>query len=220
SPVKRDAILRLSWAEKNSPAEPIRPGLLTHDADESLAKAMSLRQGRDLFVTMRCLKCHTSNDFAVREGAMPELAIDAPNLDAAGSRLNAKWIAQWINDPRMFRADASMPRIFHESKPSDAIDPRAIDIAKFLASRGADEPKTTLAIDDASIAAGARLFTRLGCVACHVAPNLKSAEDETRVPLCNVKQKFKPAALIDFLRQPERHYAWIRMPNFALSEAE
>src|SRR5206468_1476525 len=67
---------------------------------------------------------------------------------------------------------------------------------------------------------GARLFTGLGCVACHVAPNLKSDEDETRIALCYAGAKFTDVALVAYLQAPEKHYVWTRMPNFALSDSE
>jgi mono/diheme cytochrome c family protein len=35
-----------------------------------------------------------------------------------------------------------------------------------------------------------------------------------------VKAKYKPAALRAFLKKPEAHYAWIRMPNFRLTDDE
>jgi mono/diheme cytochrome c family protein len=35
-----------------------------------------------------------------------------------------------------------------------------------------------------------------------------------------VRQKFAPGALEAFLKKPEAHYAWIRMPNFRLSDEE
>ena len=44
--------------------------------------------------------------------------------------------------------------------------------------------------------------------------------DPKRVPLRFVAAKWKPKALVAFLQQPDRHYAWIKMPNFHLSSDE
>ena len=41
-----------------------------------------------------------------------------------------------------------------------------------------------------------------------------------KVPLKFVNAKYKPDALFSFLKKPEAHYAWIRMPNFKLSDLE
>ena len=150
---------------------------------------------------------------------MPELSMDAPSLDSIGSRLNAPWMARWINNPKAMRAAALMPQIFHDAKVGDdQIDPRARDIAAYLATQN------STAVPDANIpdnaAAGAHLFTSLGCVACHTAPGIDPDPTGKRITLKFVKDKLHPAALVAFLKQPEAHYAWIRMPNFHLSDDE
>ncbi|HZL36714.1 MAG TPA: hypothetical protein VFC78_15450 [Tepidisphaeraceae bacterium] len=43
---------------------------------------------------------------------MPELAMDAPSLKGVGARLNADWMAVWINNPRSLWAGSHMPRLF------------------------------------------------------------------------------------------------------------
>ena len=114
--------------------------------------------------------------------------------------------------------------LFHEqpSKETDEVDPRAWDIAAYLKSNApADEAK--VATDSATIAKGARLFTGLGCVACHVAPDIDDSDSTlARVPLKFVAAKFRPSGGCKqaFLLKPEAHYAWIKMPNFHLTDDE
>jgi cytochrome c2 len=106
--------------------------------------------------------------------------------------------------------------VFHDR--SDAVDPRAIDIAAYLTE--SDSPVTP-ASDAQLLARGARLFTGLGCVACHVGPGVVDSDATlNRVPLKYVRAKFKTGALVDFLHKPEAHFAWIKMPNFHLSDGE
>ena len=74
-------------------------------------------------------------------GRMPELAMDAPNLSDAGPRLNREWVAAWVNNPRALHPDAHMPRVFHDDKPAEpsdkiTVDPRAADVAAYLATLG------------------------------------------------------------------------------------
>ena len=153
---------------------------------------------------------------------MPELKQDAPSLTDAGDRFNADWLAQWINNPKSLRKNAHMPRLFHDAG-KDGIDPRAKDVAAYVATLKAtpaakDEP---IAGDESLIASGRGLFAGLGCIGCHTTPDqVDIAPDETRTSLRYVKAKYRPSALRSFLKKPEAHYAWIRMPNFHLSDEE
>lgn len=212
-----DAVMRLLWSSEEFLPESVPPTLLTHDVIEPLREHARIREGRELFATLRCAKCHApTGDAAVPlSDAMTELAMDAPNLADAGGRLNGAWMARWINDPTSVRPDATMPRVLH-GEPSAQ---QSADIAAYLATLGtkpADAPKH----DDQAATAGARLFTGLGCIACHTIPPADATETPLRRSLKYVKQKYQPAALFDFLKSPQKHYAWIRMPDFKLSNDE
>ena len=225
SPADGDAMVRLLWAPSGKPFEPVtmttKQMQLVHDsADQVLVAHQALRAGVDLVASSRCAACHQGVT-----GSMPELQQDAPNLDNLKSRLNQTWMAYWISNPRALRPSASMPRVFHDRTANPEarliIDDRAGDIASYLSP---PEPAGQSAVSDTdpdTAARGARLFTGLGCVACHVPPNLSDSDPSlNRVPLKYVGAKFKPDALKAFLEKPEMHYAWIKMPNFHLSAVE
>jgi cytochrome c551/c552 len=63
------------------------------------------------------------------------------------------------------------------------------------------------------------IFERLHCVGCHNAPD-KKENDPAKISLKHVARKFREGKLAEFLKSPERHFAWIRMPNFKLADAE
>ncbi len=220
SPADGDALLRLSWAPSEKPFEPVtlttKQIQLLHDpADVVLAAHQAVRQGRELVATMRCMACHQGVT-----GSMPEMKQDAPNLGDLKNRLNKLWVAYWITNPKALRPTASMPCVFHDRPASKdpAIDQRAGDIAAYLT---AAEELATPAAGPEVIARGARLFTGLGCVACHVAPGLVDSDPSlNRVPLKYVRAKYRPEALTAFLKKPEAHYAWIKMPNFHFTDEE
>jgi mono/diheme cytochrome c family protein len=216
SPADGDAKIRLLWAASDKPMEPISPIFFTHDAgDDRLVKQASLRTGRELVASMRCAACHRGID-----GNMPELKQDAPDLTDLKSRVNFTWAAYWISNPKALRPMAEMPRIFHDAPAGDqpVVDDRAGDIAAYLTT--ADTPVTPVS-DPQILARGARLFTGLGCVACHIGPGVADSDPTlNRIPLKYVRAKFKPAALVEFLHKPEAHFAWIKMPNFHLSDVE
>ena len=224
-PATGDAAVRLLWADADNPDEfnPIPPTSFALDPDDAvLAAHAKVREGRALIAEMRCTACHQSA--AAPATAMPELKQDAPNLTEVAARLRPAYLAYWITNPRALRPTAAMPRVFHSPEAQSdkpAVDPTARDVAAFLAANapaaGPDDP----AASDETIGTGGRLFTGLGCVACHVAPNIDDVSPELgRVPLKFVKAKFRPGALRAFLAKPEAHYAWSRMPNFHLSDDE
>jgi mono/diheme cytochrome c family protein len=255
SPEQGDAAVRLFWVMRDDTVrffDPVPPRVFTHDPSaQPIATGTRLREGRLLLAEMRCMKCHTTPESlaatagAVAPGgsahakleAMPELSMDAPALSDAGARLNAAWIAAWVNNPRALRPDSHMPRLFSDEKtPKDAIDPRAADVAAYLATLGG-APAVAKDPADAAVEAGGRLFTNFNCIACHSQPSGdKTPPDASadaastgeggnaaafpRIPLANVAVKYHPEALKQFLLKPEAHYAWIRMPNFRLSEEE
>ena len=116
-----------------------------------------------------------------------------------------------------------MPRVFADAAIGDkaALDERVVDIAAYLGSLGSRQKKELPAKEE-TVQEGTRLFVNLGCLACHTPPGKDDfvGDEKNRVPLRDVSAKWQPAALRAFLRQPDHHYQWIRMPNFQLKEEE
>ena len=220
SPPSGDAFVRLSWTPEDSPREPLPPEVLARDAnDPALADALRLREGRSLLAGLHCLGCHAPASPIRGPGSMPELATDAPSLADVGARLRADWMARWIADPRSLRPAATMPKLFHAVAAADG---QARDVAAYLATLGAPTEAAEAPAADEAVADGGRLFANLGCVGCHTLPDRDdwASDSRKRIPLRLVGAKWRPRALAAFLKQPDRHYAWIKMPNFHLSDAE
>lgn len=226
SPARGASVLRLFWESSDFRREPVQWSVLRHDDKaQPLADARRLREGRELLVTNRCLRCHQADtETWVKHGGMPELAIDAPSLEDVGARLNEGWLARWIQDPTALRPTATMPRVFADAETGAQakLDGRARAVAAFLASLGknkaqADDKPAT----EEEVQGGTRLFANLGCIGCHTPPNKDEFDEERRrIPLRDVGSKYRPAALRAFLKQPDKHYVWVRMPNFGLSDDE
>ena len=212
SPAAGDAMLRLLWASKAFPFEPVPPTSFTH----ATAPDDLLRTGRLLFAERRCAACHDAAGALPAPGeGMPELAQDAPVFAEFGARFNETFLAHWINDPHSIRPHALMPRVF--PGPPEKVDPQAADLAAFLVSLG--ERREGMP-DDANVPLGGALFANLGCIACHTAPDYSDKDEFNRVPLSHVKAKWQEPALREYLRDPQKFYRWTRMPNFRLSEEE
>lgn len=225
SPEKGDAFLRTFWQGAEFPKEPLPIQKLSHDTSiKEIRTGMRLREGRELFGELRCTRCHATDGVpapgAVKAGeatltAMPELEMDAPDLSDVGARLKTAWITQWLKDPRKLRPESSMPQVLHgETAAKDALD-----IAAYLSSLGKAEDKPADAPDEKQIQQGGGLIERLGCVGCHTMPDNPKVE-AGRVPLRYVRAKWNADALRAFLKQPDKHYKWVRMPNFNFSDEE
>ncbi len=215
SPANGDARLRLFWSAEEIPREPLSAAVFTHDiGPKEIRTANKIRRGRELAATLRCTKCHATD--AKPETGLPELAIDAPDLREIGARLNHGWMASWLRDPKAMREHATMPKLVHGDGKSEAdLDKEAASMAAFLATLGKGDDGD-IANDELTRGKGGYLFGKFGCIACHSATDDKPAH----INLDYVAAKFKPKALVAFLKEPNKHYKWINMPNFALSDEE
>lgn len=212
------AELRLSWSSKRLFKEPIPATALVHDADNrGLSQSLLLREGRARFAQNRCACCHQP-DSKWKSSAMPELAADAPSLNGIGSRLKRDWMEKWLLDPKSLRPDAAMPKLL--LGPEAARDAR--DMAAFLAGLRGDVGKAPVPAGASNelVSVGKILFNDLGCAGCHRLAGETMLANESRWPLADVGMKWKAEALRLFLRAPEKHFQWTRMPNFKLSDQE
>ncbi len=209
-----DGQVRLFWSGEDFGFEPIAPELLSFVADDELLTGELRRRGQTLFGERRCANCHEAEAHRNGESAYGELAVPAPDLRTAGTRLRREWLAAWLRDPHALRATATMPKLAFENGGD------ADDLAAYLAEQG-----TPGAIDPftaTEAAAGADRFRRLGCVGCHVPPGEDAHELELgpRIALDGVTHKWHPAALVAFLLDPRRDHPATGMPDFRLSPAE
>ncbi|HMO66492.1 MAG TPA: cytochrome c, partial [Verrucomicrobiota bacterium] len=99
----------------------------------------------------------------------------------------------------------------------DAAAEDARGMAAYLATPRTEGP---LPVPPAGSAeAGRGLFAKLHCAACHAEQGQPAAAG--KISLAQVNAKFTPGALEAFLKNPQEHFAWIRMPNFHhLADAE
>ena len=210
-----DGAFRLSWSGPDFAFEPIAPDLLQWAADDAeIAAGEQLRAGHQLFVERRCAVCHEPQDKRVGESAFAELDAPGPDLRQVGARARPEWIAAWLDDPRRFRKDATMPRM-HVGSAQEVQD-----VAAYLGSLGT--PLTVPATTDEQRAMGRARFHELGCLACHVGvgDDLGDASLGDRIDLSFVPQKWHAAGLIAYLQEPRRNHAHVRMPDFRLSQED
>jgi mono/diheme cytochrome c family protein len=218
SPSEGDAMVRLMWASKEFPREPVPPAIFQHDANaDAIRIGERLREGRLLFAQNRCVACHEAGPALPPKGeGMPELAQDAPTFDNVGAKFQEPWLAAWIADPHAIRPRTLMPKVF--AGEAAEIAQRAADLAAYFVSTST--PVESKPLDLGLADQGGALFANLACVACHTKPDADGQDAHDRVPLAHMKAKWQPAALLEFLQNPAKNYAWIRMPHFRLNTEE
>ena len=215
SPDQGDAFLRLSWSNKELSRGPIPSKALTHIPTPDLEKANLQRLGRELFVEHRCFKCHAVSS---SEPGMLELAMDAPTFEGIGSRRNDAWLARWILDPKAERPRARMPKLLRGASAKEDAEAIAGFLASLKSAQAPPVPERKASSDDA-VESGRKLFESMHCAACHLSPESQELVKD-KISLQQVGEKFSPGALSAFLQKPDMHYAWIRMPNFKLTDDE
>jgi hypothetical protein len=216
--------LRLLWSGADFETEPIPPDFLF--CEPLPAEVQAVQLGRELFARYLCFRCHrVSDNLLASRSAMPELRAEAPDLIGVGSRLTEWWLYQWMLNPQALRHSARMPRLF-SLKPTDEEQQQAADVVEYLSSLKlppAPRPPVTLAppILARDLALGNALWEDLGCIGCHRREHDGNARPtDARFSLIFAFDKFQPGELTRYLLEPHRHFAWTRMPDFALSENE
>lgn len=217
-----DGRFRLMWESARFPLEAIPAAHLQH-----LPKAKDLSSQKDLgsvlFQQFRCGNCH--EPLPVERVAGSNTGFDSvsflnslrsgPRLDGIGSRLQSIWIEEWIRHPHHLRSDSTMPAVLADDDIATASD-----IAAYLSTFKGPAVIEASSAPVADAAAGADLFERLGCIACHSVKRPDQPDEWNRISLHYVNAKFQPKALLGYLRTPHAHYPNSRMPDFRLADSE
>ncbi len=197
------------------------PQELLADVEQSLAA----RSGRVLLGRKGCANCHLPDDaVSAHLDSWP-----GPDLSTVGARLGGEWMRRWLANPAALLPGADMPALLDEGAAAEIAD-----LVAFLESlTGSDEPSHAgLATEEAISARGRALYHSIGCVACHGSlesaavvlddPYLPDelAAEPSAVPFGDLRGKWRPTALADFLRDPMAVRPDGSMPSMDLSAAE
>lgn len=222
SPSQGAATVRLHWSSDTFALEPVPAHVLACDSrHEQFVHGAELRLGRELVATHKCFQCHAPPANVTREQfQMPELHDGAPQLIDAGSRFQHDWLTHWLLAPQSLRDQTKMPQLFDAENEEDR--QQVADLAAYLTSLSGHSLESSSANlqDEKLVAEGQVLYEDLSCISCHRTTAPQEEDEFDRLSLAFVGAKYKPGALVDFLRRPHAYHANRRMPDFQLSEAE
>lgn len=202
-----DGSFRLMWRGRDFAKEPVPHSLLGYKADEQLTQSQLVRKGRGLFAEMKCAACHDGGK------GMPEAAEMGPTLAGIGSRLDENWMADWVLDPGAVRKHARMPKVVESQQD-------AAHVAAYLKTL---KTEALAPLPKGDAAEGGKVFHQLGCISCHQTErgqDLSKWGNGNPIELFNAGRKYEQGALAAFLKEPGKHHASTRMPDFDLSDKE
>ena len=157
----------------------------------------------------RCLSCH---EIGGRGGDISTAA-----LTFEGSKVKRAWLAKYLINAYSIRPilPERMPilRMTNEeaAKLADAIDMLYVDPAI------PDDPFAGHPESDRDAAEGERLYTTLGCRACHI---VGANGGYYGPPLTDTQSRLKPGWIFRFLKDPQRWRADVRCPNYGLTDTD
>jgi mono/diheme cytochrome c family protein len=188
------------------------------------AKNADPAAGTSLYGVSFCASCH-----AMQNAAGNIVGGDVgPELTNIGAKAKPEWLAAWLRDPAHYDAGTAMPRY----RFSDA---QIATLAGFLAAKTNSDLLANVHLDAATpeqIAHGKRLVSEYGCAACHAINGVRKPEnfapDLSRVGSRSLAQLIflsgMPHVLPDYvaakIRNPRSFGAALKMPKFALNEAQ
>lgn len=229
------ARVELFWQAPHIRLEPLPFDVLGHlpaKTDASLKPSSLLERGRALAEEANCLGCHPSakaNPVAKQlRGRL------GPDLSQVGSRAHPGWIERWLESPAKLRPGAAMPALFSADEPGRV---ERYAVARYLSSLGGPVPvsKNPPNVKDrmASAARGQRLYTSVGCVACHGNLSAEKPGDgppagrianfypvPSVFPLTGLGSKTTPEKLAEYLKNPLAVDPSGRMPHLLLQGRE
>jgi mono/diheme cytochrome c family protein len=206
------ASLELFWGAPHFRREPLPYDHLWHlpvQESDKIVRDRLIERGRFLAEEHNCIRCHRPDDGdRLAKGLQTR---QGPDLSQIGERAYAGWIFAWLEAPQKLHPTAVMPRMFGDNDQGRV---ERYAVARYLASLGgplqANAARPAKRDIDASIKRGERLFTAVGCVACHSGPNV----------LEDLGNKTTPQKLAHYLTNPLAIDPSGRMPDMRLSREE
>jgi mono/diheme cytochrome c family protein len=216
------------------------------DSARAAVRFDKVAAGRLLIGELGCTACHTT----AAAGLEPK---GGPDLAGVGTRVEAAWLVRYLADPAIAQPGTTMPHVLAGMPPAERAATVAA-LAAHLATRREPvplpKPSGMNAMppgfwDHGDREAGATIYHRIGCAACHapeegrggaVATSDPTAllDDEdlveagiplpekpfASVPLGHVSDKYPRRSLTEFLLVPGHARPAGRMPSLKLTTTE
>jgi len=226
------------WEQKMLPLRYTEASCLKcHRGLDEIPAAPRLNAGRELFRNRGCANCHMGS---YGDKDLAWVGRTGPDLRHIGEKLSLQWCIGWTLNPCDFRPGTAMPRFLglenrqeENGEPlklqlsagaigRDAVETEALCAYLFVTSKLREKALPEPPAGDAE--AGRKLFSAVGCIACHSTLDRSGADHfalSTFAPdLSRAGDKVSPRWLFAWLKEPRQHWAETKMPNLRLSDTE
>lgn len=136
------------------------------------SNAALVAQGKELADSVGCRGCHgfAPEEAPARLGKTKDIA---PNLNNVAQKTDARWIYNWIKNPRGYSPESRMPSL-------RLTDPEAVALTSYLLTLGTAAPGSNGGDLQSPelIKSGEALVRKFGCAGCH---NIPGMEQESRI---------------------------------------
>lgn len=204
------------WADKMLPLNHIEASCVKcHREQNEVPGAAQLNLGKQLAQTYGCYGCHKV------ESSLHGTWNVGPSLEHIQSKLEPDWVVRWLHNPKEFRENTKMPRIFHldNQQDEDAVNKDNAAIAGIAAYL--DKHSEPVALEKApagDVDAGKKVFEEVGCMGCHSKGEIKGGSHGPE--LTGLGSKVNPDWLFTWLKNPKHYNPDTRMPRLRLSDKE
>ncbi len=133
-------------------------------------------EGKALTESVGCRACHAFSPEEVAAG-LGETKDIVPNLSRIGEKTDARWLYNWVKNPRGYNPTTRMPSLRLTDGEAAAITSYLLTLRS--AEAVPDEPELRQALTQPeNIEAGKALIRKYGCFGCHDIPGM---EKESRI---------------------------------------
>ncbi|WP_050027359.1 c-type cytochrome [Verrucomicrobium sp. BvORR034] len=163
--------------------------------------------GALLYSELSCAACHEPASASVSAPAKSLRWKAGPDLSAAGDRLRATWLRQYLMDPATVKPGTTMPDLLSGMNASQRAG-MVEDLTHYLMGLRPKQRRNVKPVVGSS-KTGKAVFESVGCVACH----------STTLP-SNLGEKYAPGELAKFLMNPLAVRPSGRMPDQRLGKKD
>lgn len=209
--------------------------IASHPAPPGTADAALVDDGKRFAESLGCLGCHglSADGYASQVAGGKDTA---PNLARIAEKTDARWIYNWIKDPRSYSETARMPHLRLTDREARAITAYLLTLSEQPPAERDTELRARLASQEA-VARGEKLIRTYGCFGCHPITGMES-ESRIGVELNTMGSKHVEELFFgDRLDIPHSWDAWVAnkiltprtyetdriaqvMPEFGFDEAD
>ncbi|UCD58666.1 MAG: c-type cytochrome [Candidatus Hydrogenedentota bacterium] len=178
-----------------------------HETPYGLEGADRIEAGRSAFAKYGCYGCHSVRGFE----NPPKFA---PPFEGFRDKLSdERWMLSWLRTPGKMRPKTIMPAF-------KLTDEEISHLTAFVLSLKSERDYPKVDLSTASQEDGERLFTELGCKACH-SPKRDEGSLTRRVPnLADAGVKLNADWIFEYLKDPKAYNPDTRMPKPDITEAD